>query len=176
MIFMEEKENEAMMHVINFDAFMKLTTKATLIDLLNTYQLPDLADKLIEKDESDFIYMLAGYHNSADDSWRIKKDKLVKIERSSKADGDSDDNFTFGGRKVFDAKMIYVVPKFNSIFLVPGERSIREGGCTPVEVYQFTNLISTCPTLIRIKNVEAPDGNIGLSLNYEIIDRQKNGG
>ena len=150
---MEEKENEAIMHVIDFSAFMKLTAKATFIDLLNTYQLPDLADKFIDKNESDFIQMLAGYHNSEDDKWRIKKEKLVKIEYNTKESG-SDDIFAFNGRKIFDAKMIYVVPKFNSIFLVPGERSIKEGGCTPVEVYQFTNLISTCPTLIRIKNLE----------------------
>lgn len=166
---MEENENEAIMHIIAFDSFLKLVNKASMIDLCNTYQLPDLAEKFIKKeDDSGFIQMLANYHNSEDDKWRVKKQKLLKIELA-------EDSFKFGEKKLFDAKIIYVVPKFNSIFVVPGERSIKEGSCSPVEAYQFTNLISTAPFLVRIVNIEAPDGKAGLSLNYEIIENKKSG-
>ena len=154
---MEEKENEAMMHVIAFDSFMKLVNRASIIDLCNVYQLPDLAEKFINKDDdSNFIQMLANYHGSEDDKWRVKKQKLLKIKIT-------EDSFTFGEKKLFDAKIIYVVPKFNSIFVVPGERSIKEGSCSPVEAYQFTNLISTAPFLVRIVNIESPDGKVGLT-------------
>lgn len=161
---MEEKDNEAIMHVISFDSFLKLTSKASIIDLLNVYQLPDLADKFIDKDDSEFIQTLASYHDDENEKWRIKKEKLLQIEKT-------EDSFKFGARTLFDSKVVYVVPKFNSIFLIPGERSIKEGSCTPVEVYQFTNFISTNPFLIRIQNIESPDGKVGLSLNYEIIEK-----
>lgn len=161
---MKENENEAIMHVIAFDAFLKLTRKASIIDLCNVYQLPDLAEKYIADDDGGFIQMLADYHSNDDEKWRIKKEKLLNIVLT-------EDSFKFGSKILFDAKIIYVVPKYNSIFVIPGERSIKEGSCSPVEAYQFTNLISTSPFLIRMMNIEAPDGKTGLSLNYEIIEK-----
>lgn len=160
-----EAEN-VVIHALEFNTFIDICTRATVADLSNTYTLPDLGKKFIEKGEADFIQMLANYHENEDEKWRIRKDKVLNIQSNGS-------EFKFGDKTLLDSEAIYVIPKINSIFVIPGERSIKEGRCSPVEVYQFTNLISTEPMLIRFTNLEREGAKPSLSMNLQIIQRNK---
>ena len=47
-----------------------------------------------------------------------------------------------------------IISKLNSIFIFPGERSIKEGKCSANEVIRLINLIATKSFLMQFTDIE----------------------
>ena len=60
----------------------------------------------------------------------------------------------------------------NSIFIIPGENSIKNGNCLPNQIIKLSNLISSQLFLLRLNDVKDEEtGKFNLQADFAMIER-----
>lgn len=155
---------QAHIQSLDFTTFIKVLERINVVKTLYNFQLPNKATSYIKENESyaPFIQTLIDYTNpESDDFWRVchTGPLPVKVESSS---------VTIGDRKLLDVAMCAVIPELQSVFIVPGDQSVKEGGFSASDAISLSGLISTTPLQMVFRSVpdEKDEGKMALSVTY----------
>lgn len=162
-----EQEMEVPVLEIEFENFLKLCERINLVDSGAFASMPNHVKVYGDREKThikDLITELISYQDE-DNKWRLREFKLQPIETT--------DNYVkIEDKTIYDASRIIIISQMNSIFIIPGEKSIAEGKCSPNEIIRFTNLISSQLFLLRFADVMADDNSgYDLKVDYVLIDR-----
>lgn len=156
---------------LEYSKLLELCQRINIIDTLTYISMPNHVDAYASKDKTSIAALvdeLVGYESKEENKWRIERKPAVDIKVSK-------DSFAFGERVIYDAKRIIVISQMNSVYIIPGERSIKEGRCKPNEIIKFTNLVSSQYFLLKFDDVpkENNDG-YDLKVSFMIVESNKN--
>ena len=80
----------------------------------------------------------------------------------------------FLDKQLFGAERVIILPKNNSVYIIPDEESIKNGGFKANEILQFSNLISVKMFLMKFVEEPNEDGtNFDVKIEYELVERKK---
>jgi hypothetical protein len=84
----------------------------------------------------------------------------------------SDECIILGDKTVYDSDRVIVISTINSIYIVPGERSIKEGNCKPNEIIKLTNLLSSQIFLLKFADIpNETDGGYDLKVEFKLVEK-----
>lgn len=140
-----EEVQKIVIQIIDYDGLCGFLSKANYADAVTTYQMPNKASSYVD-DAASLVELLVEYHKSEDDKWRVKKEQTVELTTK--------DNVCVIGktRTLFDVSKVFAIATLNSFFVVPGPKSISQGGFNPSEVIQLSNLIAVKPLMLMLDN------------------------
>jgi hypothetical protein len=154
---------------LEFSKVIELCKKINIVDSVTYYSMPDHVKKYENREQYSIdvlINELIGYQTD-ENKWRLREDKVIDFQCG-------DDYLKVGDKTIYDSSRIIIISKINSIYIIPGERSIAEGNCTPNEIIRLSNLISSQFYLLRFNDVENEDKTgYDLKVDYMVIDRDK---
>ena len=102
-----------------------------------------------------------------ENSWRVNQKTVVDLSTQG-------NKVIIGDKTLFDSNRVIIISKLNSAYIVPGERSIKEGGFMPNEIVKLSNLISSQLFLLRFSDVpDEKNGGFDLKVEYSLIDRTR---
>lgn len=164
-----EQEMEVPVLEIEFENFLKLCERINLVDSGAFASMPNHVKVYGDREKThikDLVTELISYQDE-DNKWRLREFKLQPVETT-------DNCVKIEDKTIYDASRIIIISQMNSIFIIPGEKSIAEGNCSPNEIIRLTNLISSQLFLLRFSDVKAEDnGGYDLKCDYYLIDRTK---
>lgn len=163
-----EQDIEVPVLEIEFDNLLKLCERINLIDSGSFTSMPNHVKIYGDKEKThikDLITELISYQEE-DNKWRQHEFKLQPVETT-------DSYIKINDKIIYDAFRIIIISQMNSLFIIPGEKSISEGNCSPNEIIRFTNLISSQLFLLRFSDVKADNNSYDLKVDYLLIDRTK---
>lgn len=133
----------------DFNELFKIIKLVNVVDSINLVSLPNHVSYYCNENTSleTTIKEILSYYNSENDFWRIKESKIQPV-------GIEDDTIRFADKVLYDASKVIIISKLNSIFIFPGERSIKDGGCSANEVIRLINLIATKSFLMQFNDIE----------------------
>lgn len=173
-----EKENNAEISVpetvdvpvleVEFDKFIEISEKINLVDSLSLismanhvkdysnrekYPIVDLVNELLECQKEE-------------NNWRISNHTVVEYQNN-------ENKIQFLDKTICDAGRIIIISKMNTVFIVPGEKSIKEGNCQPNQIIKLTNLISSQLFLMKFRDIKQEDGDgFDLRVEYALISKK----
>ena len=133
----------------DFNELIKIIKLVNIADSVHLISLP----KHVSYYNSEKISLetgvkeILGYYNDETEFWRIKEKKIEPL-------GLENDGVKIFDKTIFDANKIIIISKLNSVFIFPGERSIKEGNCLPNEVIRLINLVATKSFLMQFSDEE----------------------
>lgn len=133
----------------DFNELFKIIKLVNVVDSINLVSLPNHVSYYCKEDSSleSTVREILSYYNNENDFWRIKESKVQPV-------GIENDTIRVADRILFDAVKVVIISKLNSIFIFPGERSIKEGKCSANEVIRLINLIATKSFLMQFTDIE----------------------
>lgn len=154
---------------LEFPKLVEICKKINIVDNVTYYSMPEHIKKYENREQysiDTLINELFSYQ-SDENKWRLKDNKVVDFLCE-------DDCLKIADKTIYDSSRIIIISKINSIYIIPGERSIAEGNCAPNEIIRLTNLISSQFFLLRFSDIENEDkSGYDLKVDYVIIDRNK---
>lgn len=152
---------------IEFNDFLKICEKINIVDSGAFISMPNHSKSYSDKENvhiKDIVTELLNYQRE-ENKWRLTPFTLCDVETTS-------ESFKIGNKTLFDSSRIIIISKMNSAFIIPGEKSIAEGGFLPNEILKVSNMISSQLFLLRFTDVknEEQDG-YDLKIQYSLIDR-----
>jgi hypothetical protein len=164
-----DTETEVPVLEIDFQSLIKMCEKINLIDSGAFNSMPHHVKVYADSEKTpikDLILELIS-HQEEENKWRQHDFKLEALEVG-------DNCIKFANKVIYDAPRIIIISRMNSVFIIPGEKSIAEGNCSPNEIIRLTNLISSQLFLLRFTDVKAEDSDAyDLKVDYYLIDRTK---
>lgn len=155
---------------VNFENFLKICEKINIVDNLTTYSMPNHVKEYATPEKfpiAELMNLLIEYQKP-ENEWRRKENKVVDLQNNG-------EYIQVGEKTIFDAERVIIVSKMNSAFVIPGEKSIKDGKFLPNEIIKMTNLISS--QLFLLNFIDEPSDNntsYNLKVEYSIINRQSN--
>lgn len=133
----------------DFNELFKIIKLVNVVDSINLVSLPNHVSYYCKEGSSleSTVREILSYYNNENDFWRIKESKVQPV-------GIENDTIRVADRVLFDAVKVVIISKLNSIFIFPGERSIKEGKCSANEVIRLINLIATKSFLMQFTDIE----------------------
>lgn len=164
----EDTEIEVPVLEMGFDKFLEMIKKVNLIDCVTYFSMPDHLKKYADNEKlpvGDLILELLEYHKE-ENEWRLTKNPVVEAVSD-------ETSIKFLDKTILDASRVIIVSKMNSVFIIPGEKSISEGNCLPNQIIKFSNLISSQLFLLKFSDIkdETQDGKYDLKAEYCLIDK-----
>lgn len=164
---MDKNENVHQMYVqqVDWKTFTPLIEKVTNVNRLYMYNMPNKAEKYVSE-IVDLIKTLDGYLSSPDEEWRVTNESNVLFKYDK-----NDDTLYVGNWVITEPKLILCIPKLNSFFIVPGDKSTYKGSPNPTQIIQLSNCISVMPMLLCMREMpdEKKKGVINIAMTYEMI-------
>lgn len=155
---------------VNFENFLKICEKINIVDNVTAYSMPNHVKEYATSEKfpiAELMNLLIEYQKP-ENEWRRKENKVVDLQNNG-------EYIQVGEKTIFDAERIIIVSKMNSAFVIPGEKSIKDGKFLPNEIIKMTNLISS--QLFLLNFIDEPSDNntsYNLKVEYSIINRQSN--
>lgn len=152
---------------LEFDTLLEMTKRINLVDCITLFSMPNHLKTYGDREKmsiGDLMRELVEYQNK-ENEWRLEKHiiKDFKIE---------DNSIKILDKIIFDAQRIIIVSKMNSIFIIPGENSIKNGACLPNQIIKLSNLISSQLFLLRLNDVKDEEtGKFNLKADFALIER-----
>lgn len=152
---------------LDFDKFLELSKKINIVDCITLFSMPNHVKSYSNPEKTpvgDLILELIEYQKE-ENEWRISKHPVqnYSVENNSAR---------FLDKVITDAARVIIVSKMNSVFIIPGEDSIKNGNCQPNQIIKLSNLISSQLFLLQFKDVkEEGSENYDLQVEFALIDR-----
>lgn len=134
----------------DFEELAKIINLVNVADSINIISLPRHVSTYTNEEKNsleEVIKEILSYYNDQNEHWRIKELKIQPV-------GLDNDTVRIADKVIYDTNKVIVISKLNSVFIFPGERSIKEGNCSPNEVIRLINLIATKSFLMQFNDVE----------------------
>lgn len=151
---MSEDGKTNIIHSIAYGDLCGFLGKASCVENLTTYNLPVRSADYVGK-AAELIEALIGFYADEGEKWRMRTEKLVQTKRGE------NDIICLGKRTLYDADGVYAISKLDSFFVLPGKKSVQEGGFSPSEVIQLSGLITLRPLVLRLED-EVVDAEKGI--------------
>lgn len=152
---------------IEFGSLLNICRKINIVDCITVFSMPEHLSQYADKEQmpiSDLVLKLIDYQKE-ENKWRLKEHKVMEIDAS-------DNSIKVLDKMILDAYRIIIISKMNSVFIIPGEESIKNGNCAPNEIIKLSNLISSQLFLLTFNDVKNENGDgYDLKINYKIINR-----
>lgn len=162
----EPQEVEVPVLELEFNNLLQICKRINLVDSGAYINMPNHVKTYADPEKKpikDLITELLSFEED-DNSWRInpiKIEELIATEEFIKV----------GEKTIYDADRIIIISKMNTIFIIPGEKSIKEGKCQANEIIKLTNLISSQLFLLRFNDVKNDTDGYDLKIEYQLINR-----
>jgi hypothetical protein len=166
---MSETDNAVEVPVleIEFNRLLELCKKINLIDSITTFSMPNHVKSYSDRTKvgvGDLVNELLDYQKE-ENKWRIKESKVVNCICTNKS-------ITFADKCILDADRIIILSRLNSIFIIPGEKSIIEGNCVPNEIIKLSNLISSQLFLLQFSDEkDETSGSYELRADFILVTK-----
>ena len=155
----------------DFSELLKITKLVNFADSVDAISLPKHISHYSNNENiglEQIIRELLEFYQNEDEKWRINSQRAVPIVTE-------DDSIKIPGKILHDAGRIVIISKLNSIFIFPGERSIKEGSAAPNEVIRLINMVATKSFLMQLTDVaNENDTSLSLKVNFIPIDNINN--
>lgn len=154
---------------LDFNKFLEISQKINLVDSITLFSMPNHLKSYSDRNivsVGDLIMELIEYQKE-ENKWRLEEFKVEQfsIENNS---------IKVINRTISDAYRIIIVSKMNSVFIIPGEESIKKGNCQANQIIKLSNLISSQLFLLVFNDVKSEEtGNYDLKAEFALIDRTK---
>lgn len=150
---------------LEFENLVEICKKINLVDSVTVFSMPNHVKTYSNHDEkpvSDLVMELIDYQKP-ENEWRLKTSKVQDL-------GVNDNSIKVIDKVISDAGRIVVISKMNSVFIIPGEESIKSGNCQPNEIIKLSNMISSRLFLLQFNDVkEEGSDNYNLRVEFNII-------
>lgn len=152
---------------LDFDKLLEMTKKINLVDCITFFSMPNHVKTYSDREKmavGDLILELIDYQKE-ENEWRLTKNPVVEFT--------ADENgIKFLDKNITDASRVIIVSKMNSVFIIPGENSIKTGNCQPNQIIKLSNLISSQLFLLKFNDVkEEGSDDYDLKVEFALIDR-----
>ena len=165
----EQEVTEVPVLEIDFAKFLQICEKINIVDSCKFFSMPDHAKKYSDRTImpiSELMTMLLDFEKE-ENSWRAVQKTVQDLNAV-------DGKIIIGDKILFDSNRVIIISRLNSAYIVPGERSIKEGGFMPNEIVKLSNLISSQLFLLRFSDVpDEKNGGFDLKVEYSLIDRTR---
>lgn len=165
----EQETTEVPVLEVDFTKFLQICEKINIADSCKFFSMPDHAKKYSDRTTmpvGELMTMLLDFENE-ENNWRVNQKTIVDLIAQG-------DKLIIGDKTLFDSNRIIIISRLNSVYIVPGERSIKEGGFMPNEIVKLSNLISSQLFLLRFSDVpDEKNGGFDLKVEYSLIDRTR---
>ena len=155
---------------VTFDNFLKISEKINIVDSITSFSMPNHVKDYANSEKcsiSDLMNLLVEYQRP-ENEWRRKESKVIDLVNDGKI-------IQIGEKTIFDAERIIIIAKMNSAYIIPGDKSIKEGKFLPNEIIKLTNLISSQLFLLNFIDEPAENGeSYNLKIEYSIINKKVN--
>ena len=155
---------------VNFENFLRICEKINIVDSITLYSMPNHVKEYATSEKfpiADLMNLLIEYQKP-ENEWRRKEDKVVDLQNNG-------EYIQIGEKTIFDAERIIIISKMNSAFIIPGEKTLKEGKFLPNEIIKMTNLISSQLFLLNFVDEPAEDNSsYNLKVEYSIINKKAN--
>jgi hypothetical protein len=152
---------------IEFAKLLQICEKINIADSCTFISMPDHV-KAYSNRETIHISKLVGMlleYEEPDNAWRL--DKKTVLEMKTEPNG-----IVLDDRAILDSDRVIVISKINSVYIIPGERSIKEGNCKPNEIIKLTNLLSSQIFLLRFSDIpNEKDGGYDLKVEFNMVQK-----
>jgi hypothetical protein len=151
---------------VDFTNFITICEKINLVDSVAIISMPNHVNEYASHEKtsvSDLMNILIEYQKE-ENKWRLKENKVVELAVGS-------DFIKVGEKTIYDSPRVVIVSKMNSAYVIPGERSLKEGGFQPNEIIKLSNLISSQLFLLHFVDVPKEDNNYDLRIEYSLINK-----
>lgn len=154
---------------IQFDKLIQICESINIVDSVTLFSMPNHSKTYADRSQlpvSELISTLLSFEDE-ENKWRVNHKTVVDLVSRA-------DHIQIGDKKIFDSERVVVISKMNSVYIIPGEQSIKRGGFLPNEVVKLSNLISSQLFLLRFKDIpNEKEGGFDLKVEYSLIDRKK---
>lgn len=154
---------------VEFAKFLQICEKINIVDSCKFFSMPDHSKKYSDRATmpiSELMTMLLDFEKE-ENSWRAVQKTVQDLNAV-------DGKIIIGDKILFDSNRVIIISRLNSAYIVPGERSIKEGGFMPNEIVKLSNLISSQLFLLRFSDVpDEKNGGFDLKVEYSLIDRTR---
>jgi hypothetical protein len=165
----EQEVTEVPVLEVEFAKFLQICEKINIVDSCKFFSMPDHSKKYSERATmpvSELMTMLLDFETE-ENSWRVNQKTVVDLATQG-------DKIIIGDKTLFDSNRIIIISRLNSAYIVPGERSIKEGGFMPNEIVKLSNFFSSQLFLLRFSDVpDEKSGGFDLKVEYSLIDRTR---
>lgn len=152
---------------LEFEKFLDICSKVNLIDSILEFSMPNHLSAYADREKSpiaNLVQELLEYQRP-ENSWRVNEHKVVEFTIKDGA-------IYYQDKIIYDASRIIIVSKLNSAYIIPGEKSIKEGKCQPNQIIRLSNMISSQLFLLQFKDVKEEDSDkFDLRVEYALINR-----
>lgn len=154
---------------IEFNKLLQICEKINIIDCCTFISMPEHVKTYIDREKvhiSKLVGTLLEYEEP-DNSWRLDKKTILESKTNS-------DSIVLGDRTIYDSDRVIIISKINSVYIIPGERSIKEGACKPNEIIKLSNLLSSQVFLLQFSDIpNDKEGGYDLKVEFTTIQRKK---
>ena len=152
---------------LDFENFLSICAKVNLIDSILEFSMPNHLNSYSDREKAPIANLIQELleYQKVENSWRVTEHKIVEFAVKEGA-------MSYLDKTIFDASRVIIVSKLNSAYIIPGERSIKEGKCQPNQIIKLSNMISSQLFLLQFKDVKE-DGSdkFDLRVEYALINR-----
>lgn len=152
---------------IEFNKLLQICEKINIADCCTFISMPDHVKAYSNRENihiSKLVGMLLEYEEP-DNAWRLDKQTVVEMKTSP-------DSIVLSDRVIYDSDRVIVISKINSVYIIPGERSIKEGNCKPNEIIKLSNLLSSQIFLLRFSDIPNDnDGGYDLKVEFNMVQK-----
>lgn len=152
---------------LEFENLVEICKKINLVDSVTVFSMPNHVKSYSNRDEkpvSELVMELIDYQKE-ENEWRLKTHKVQELVVT-------DNIIKILDKTIYDAARVVVISKMNSVFIIPGEESLKSGNCLPNEIIKLSNLISSQLFLLQFKDVkEEGSNNYDLRVEFALINR-----
>lgn len=170
---MSDEQNTVQVPVLEleYDKLVEILKNVTDIDAVTTISMPNHVKEYATKDKitiGNLVNELVSYEQGGEHEWRLRRE--WNVGGGTMVDG----NIAIAGKTLYDAYRVIVIAKMNAVYIIPGEKSIKEKEFQPNEIIKLTNLLSRQLFLLSFEDVMADDrpGGYDLKISLKRVDQQ----
>ena len=152
---------------LEFEKFLEICSKVNLVDCILEFSMPNHLNSYSDREKAPIATLIEELleYQKPENSWRVTELKVVEFAIKEGA-------ITYRDKTIFDANRIIIVSKLNSAYIIPGEKSIKEGKCQPNQIIKLSNMISSQLFLLQFKDVKEENSDkFDLRVEYALINR-----
>lgn len=152
---------------IEFAKLLQICEKINIADSCTFISMPNHVKAYSNRETmhiSELVKMLLEFEEP-DNAWRLDRQTVVEMKSSS-------NSIILSDKVICDSDRVIVISKVNSVYIIPGERSIKEGNCKPNEIIKLTNLLSSQIFLLKFSDIpNENDGGYDLKVEFNMVQK-----
>ena len=152
---------------IEFAKLLQICEKINIADSCTFISMPNHVKAYSNRETmhiSELVKMLLEFEEP-DNAWRLDRQTVVEMKSPS-------NSIILSDKVICDSDRVIVISKLNSVYIIPGERSIKEGNCKPNEIIKLTNLLSSQIFLLKFSDIpNENDGGYDLKVEFNMVQK-----